>query len=129
MPTVTDAPPELYRTGTILTGMANLKRASVFLRDKLFSRVVTAPTDQVHISYYNGKARLSPFCSRYAVGSAVPRERQQLRLFSPPFQKPVRTLTSDDVFYRSMTSSDNREAELLAIDITELDNDISRREE
>ena len=96
-----EAPAEIYRTSTILTGMANLPRAVVFLRDKLFSRVVTAPTDQVDISFYKGKARLSPFCSRFAVGTAVPRERQQLRLFSPPFQKPVRTLTADDLFYRS----------------------------
>ena len=124
-----DAPAEIYRTSTILTGMANLPRASVFLRDQLFSNVVTAPTDQVDISFYKGKAKLAPYCSRFAVGTAVPRERQQLRLFSPPFMKPVRTLTADDVFYRSMTANDNRDAELLAIDITELDNDISRREE
>jgi hypothetical protein len=124
-----EAPAEIYRTSTILTGMANLPRASVFLRDRLFSKVVTAPTDQVDISFYKGKAKLAPYCSRFSVGTAVPRERQQLRLFSPPFMKPVRTLTADHVFYRSMTSNDNRDAELLAIDILELDNDISRREE
>ena len=65
-----DAPAELYRTATILSGMANLPRASVFLRDKLFSKVVTAPTDQVDISFYNGKAKLVPYCSRFAVGTA-----------------------------------------------------------
>ncbi len=47
--------------------------------------------------------------------------------------KPVRTLTADDLFYRSMSvpgaNSDNRDAELLALDIIELDNDISPREE
>ena len=56
-----------------------------------------------------------------------------MRLFSPAHIKPVRVLTADDVFYRSMSvpgaNNDNRDAELLAIDITELDNDISRREE
>ena len=83
---------EVYRTATILSGMASLPRASVFLRDKLFSKVVTAPTDQVDISFYNGKAKLAPYCSRFAVGAAT-RKRQQLRLFSPPFMKPVRTLT------------------------------------
>ena len=133
MAAATEAPAEIYRTSTILTGMANLPRASVFLRDKLFSKVVTAPTDQVDISFYKGKAKLAPYCSRFAVGTAVPRERQQLRLFSPPFMKPVRTLTADDLFYRSMSvpgaNNDNRDAELLAIDIIELDNDISRREE
>ena len=55
-----DAPAELYRTATILSGMANLPRASVFLRDKMFSKAVTAPTDQVDISFCNGKAKLAP---------------------------------------------------------------------
>ena len=54
--------------------------------------------------------------------------------FTPiPENKPVRTLTADDVFYRSMSvpgaDTGQRDAELLALDIAELDNDISRREE
>jgi hypothetical protein len=130
---VIDAPAEIYRTSTILAAMSNLPRASVFLREKLFSKVVTTLTDQVDISFYKGKAKLAPYCSRFAVGTAVPRQRQQLRLFSPPFMKPVRTLTADDLFYRSMSvpgaNNDNRDAALLATDIEELDNDISRREE
>ena len=132
MPTV-EAPPEIYRTSSILAGIESVPRASVFLRDKLFSKKVTVPSDQVDISFYKGRARLAPYCSRFAVGTAVPRERQQLRLFSPPFMKPVRTLTADDVFYRSMggpgANNENRDAELLVLDLLELDNDISRREE
>ena len=132
MPTI-DAPPELYRTSSLLPAMVNLPRASVFLRDKLFSKVVTSPTDQVDISFYKGRAKLAPYCSRFSAGIAAPRERQQLRLFSPAHIKPVRTLTADDVFYRSMSipggKNDVRDAELLVLDLSELDNDISRREE
>ena len=47
MPATIEAGPELYRTSTVLAGMVNLPRASVFLRDKLFSKVVTAPTDHL----------------------------------------------------------------------------------
>jgi hypothetical protein len=40
--------------------------------------------------------------------------------------------TADDVFYRSMSmpgaNNDSRDAELLVLDLLELDNDISRRE-
>jgi Phage major capsid protein E len=129
----TEAPAEIYRTSSILAGMENVPRASVFLRDKLFSKVVTVPSDQVDISFYKGKAKLAPYCSRFSAGTAVPREREQLRLFSPPFMKPVKTLAADDVFYRSMggagADNDNRDAQLLARDILELDADISRREE
>jgi hypothetical protein len=113
--------------------MVNLPRASVFLRDKLFSKVVTSPTDQVDISFYKGKARLAPYCSKFSAGIAVPREREQVRLFSPSHIKVVKTLVADDMFYRSMNvpgaNNENRDASLLAIDLTELDNDISRREE
>ena len=65
MPAAIEAPAEIYRTSTVLAGMANLPRASVFLRDKLFSRIVTTPTDQVDISFYKGKAKLAPYCSRF----------------------------------------------------------------
>ena len=132
MPTI-EAPAEIYRTSTILAGIANLPRASVFLRDKLFSRIVTTPTDQVDISFYKGKARLAPYCSRFSAGTAVPREREQVRLFSPAHIKPVRTLTADDIFYRAMSvpgaNNDDRDAQLLVLDLKELDNDISRRKE
>jgi hypothetical protein len=64
----------------------------------------------------------------------VPREREQLSLFSPPFIKPVRLLTADELFYKSSPTPaaggpENRDAVLLARDFSELDLLISRREE
>jgi hypothetical protein len=64
----------------------------------------------------------------------VPREKEQLSLFSPPFIKPVRLLTADELFYKSAPTPaaggpENRDALLLARDFTELDGLISRREE
>jgi hypothetical protein len=66
----------------------------------------------------------------------VPREKEQVQLFSPPFVKPVRLLTADELFYKSAPQpaagggrSENRGAELLARDYLELDLLISRREE
>ena len=58
MPAAIEAPAEIYRTSTVLAGMANLPRASVFLRDKLFSRIVTTPTDQVDISFLQGQVEI-----------------------------------------------------------------------
>ena len=83
-------------------GMANLPRASVFLRDKLFRK--SSPLPPIRWTFRSTKGRRSslPIVRDSSAGTAVPRERQQLRLFSPPFMKPVRTLTADDVFYRSM---------------------------
>ena len=82
MPTI-DAPAELYRTSTVLAGMVNLPRASVFLRDKLFSKVVTAPTDQVDVSFYKGKAKLAPYCSRFRPESAVPQGAPAIAALQP----------------------------------------------
>jgi hypothetical protein len=55
-------------------------------------------------------------------------------LFSPPFIKPVRLLTADELFYKSSPTPaaggpENRDAVLLARDFSELDLLISRREE
>lgn len=59
----TDVPLEtLYRTSTMLEGMVDIPRASVFLRDRLFSNVVASPSDQVAIEYYRGRSKLAPFC-------------------------------------------------------------------
>ena len=86
------------------------------------------------VEFYKGNQKLAPYCSRFSKGTAVPREREQLSLFSPPFIKPVRNLTADDLFYKSAPRADaggpeNREAELLARDFNELNTLISRREE
>jgi hypothetical protein len=87
----------------------------------------------VSIEFYRGRHKLAPFCSRYSKGIAVPREKQQLSLFSPPFVKPNRMLHADDLLRRNIGGSrngnaTNRDAELLMIDEQELDSSISRTE-
>jgi hypothetical protein len=134
MPT-TNVPAELlYRTSTLIEAFAQIPPAPSFLKDNLFPRVVTSSSDLVSVEFYKGNQRLAPYCSRYSKGTAVPREKEQLQFFSPPFVKPVRDLTADDLFYKSAPTPaaggpENREAELLARDFTELDSLISRREE
>jgi len=120
----------------MLEAMVNFPPASVFLRNKLFSTQVTSPTDQVALDYYNGTTRLAPFVARLKKGIAVPRERVKTSFFSPPFIKPVRPLSADDLFYRSMgvsaysnVNAEQREANLLAEDWQDLDLRISRTEE
>ena len=128
--------PEIYRTTVIMEASINLPPASVFLRNKLFSTSVTSPTDMVALDYYNGTTKLAPFVARLKKGIAVPRERVKTSFFSPPFIKPVRPLSADDLFYRSMGTSaysqvdaEAREASLLVADMEDLDLRISRTEE
>ena len=108
--------------------------APTFLRDQLFGVVQTTEADLVSIEFYRGRQKLAPFCSRYSKGIAVPREKTQLSLFSPPFSKPNRMLHADDLLRRNIGGNrnggdaTNRDAELLVIDEQELDASISRTE-
>ena len=131
MPTVsTDI---LYTTSSLLESFKVIPPAPAFLRDKLFPRIVEGSTDQVAVEFYNGSQRLAPYCSRFSKGTAVPREKTQTSFFSPPHIKPIRNLTSDDLFYKSAAAAANadadRNAELLLLDFQELDAAIGRREE
>jgi hypothetical protein len=131
----TDIPPEaLYRTSTLVEAFAQLPSAPSFLKDKMFPRTVTVASDLVSVEYNRNNVRLAPFVSRFSKGASVPREKVQLSLFSPPFIKPVRLLTADELFYKSAPTPaagapENRDAVLLAQDYTELDSLVSRREE
>ena len=134
MPT-TDVPlEELYRTSSLLEGFVQIPPAAVFLRDRLFGVVQETEADLVSIEFFRGRQKLAPFCSRYSKGIAVPREKEQLSLFSPPFIKPNRMLHADDLLRRNIGgnrnggNATNRDAELLVIDEQELDASISRTE-
>ena len=133
MPTQS-APELLYRTSTLIEAFAQIPSAPSFLKDNLFPKVVTVASDLVSVEFYKGNQKLAPYCSRFSKGTAVPREREQLSLFSPPFIKPVRLLTADEFFSKSAPqpaagAPENRDTLLLARDFTELDSLISRREE
>ena len=95
----------LFTTASLLESFKVIPPAPAFLRDKMFGRVVESETDHVVVETYRGTQKLSPFCSRFSKGSAVPRERTQTSYFSPPFVKPIRSLTSDDLFYKSAAAA------------------------
>ena len=131
MPTVsTDV---IYTTSSLLESFKVIPIAPQFLRDKLFPKVSEASTDQVVVEFYQGKQKLAPYCSRFSKGTAVPRETTKTSYFSPPHIKPIRNLTSDDLFFKSAAAAANsnvdRDAELLLLDFQELDGMIGRTEE
>ena len=112
-----------------MAGLENLPPPSAFLRQKLFSRTFTTTADQIDARTYLGNSRVAPYCSRFSKGHAVSRAPEQLTLLSPPFIKVVRSLSADDVFYRSAPGNENRDSQLLARDVAELSNQIGAREE
>jgi hypothetical protein len=129
MPATTVPIETLYRTSTLLESFSTLPPAAIHLRDRLFPKISTTESDLVSVETYRGRSKLSPFVSRYSKGHAVPRERTQISLFSPPFQKPMRILSSDELYNRhGDRNASTRDAELLTVDYEELDNAISRTE-
>ena len=123
----------LYTTATLIESFKIVPLAPQFLRDKLFPRVSETTSDQVAVDFYNGNQKLAPYCSRFSKGTAVPREKTLTSLFSPPFVKPIRNLTADELFYKSAVQAANatgdRDAELMLLDFQELDAAIGRTEE
>ena len=80
-----DAPAELYRTATILerdgkpSPRIRISKGQIVLQ----SRHRLRRTKSIS-AFATARPSWRLYCSRFAVGTAVPRERQQLRLFSPP---------------------------------------------
>jgi hypothetical protein len=123
----------IYRTASLIDAFRQIPVAPQFLRDKLFPKVSEVTGDLVAVDFYNGSQKLAPYCSRFSKGTAVPREKAQTNLFSPPHIKPIRNLTADELHNRTapIGANDNgdRAAELLLLDYQELDAMIGRREE
>ena len=134
MPPATTVSAELlYTTATLVESFTIVPLAPQFLRDKLFPRVSETTSDLVAVDFYNGSQKLAPYCSRFSKGTAVPREKTLTSLFSPPFIKPIRNLTADELYYKTAVpaanATGNRDAELMLLDFQELDAAIGRREE
>ena len=133
MPATTVPADMLYTTATLIESFKIVPLAPQFLRDRLFPRISETTSDLVAVDFYNGSQKLAPYCSRFAKGTAVPREKTQTNLFSPPFIKPIRNLTADELYYKTAVpaanAAVNRDAELMLLDYQELDAAIGRREE
>ena len=132
MPATTISADMLFTTASLIETFRVVPLAPQFLRDKLFPRVSEVASDLVAVDFYSGTQKLA-HCSRFSKGTAVPREKGSTSLFSPPFIKPIRNLTADELFYKSAVqaanATGNRDAELMLLDFQELDAMISRREE
>jgi Phage major capsid protein E len=137
MPQNTTFPEEaLYRSSVLIESVRSIPPAPVHLRDRLFSKSFLSETDLVNVSTYKAKQKLSPFVSRYSKGTSVPREVGKLSTFSPPFAKPIRNLSADDLFFKGQSNAagysgetSQTDVDLLASDFLELDTMISRAEE
>lgn len=129
-------PLKLYETRVMLQAIEMMKPTHTFLKDTFFPRTNTFVSETVDVDYYKGRRKMAPFVSPRSQGKVMDREGFTTKSFKPAMIKPQRIITGDDINKRSMgegvysvKSPDERAAEILAQDLTDLDNAITRREE
>ncbi|WP_100406667.1 major capsid protein [Bacillus solitudinis] len=129
-------PINIYDTRTMLAAIEMRKPVHTFLKDTFFSTPKTFTSEHVDVDYYKGRRRLAPFVSSRVAGKVMDREGFTTKTFKPASIKPMRIITGDDINKRSLGENiysaknpDQRAAELLAQDLSDIDEAISRREE
>lgn len=126
----------IYSTRTMLQAINIMKPAYTFFRDTFFGNVETYLTENVDFDFKKGKRKMAPFVAPRIGGIVMDRQGFDTRTLKTPKIAPERVITTDDIKTRSMgeniysqkTPAD-RESELLATDLIELDEYITRREE
>ncbi|WP_163538298.1 major capsid protein [Gracilibacillus sp. YIM 98692] len=125
-----------YDTRIMLPAIESMMPVRTFLKDTFFSNVNTFTSEHVDIDYYKGRRKMAPFVSPRIEGKVMDRQGFTTKTFKPASVKPQRIITGDDINKRSIgehiyspKSPDERAAEMLAKDLSELDESITRREE
>lgn len=126
----------IYDPRTMLTAVRSLMPVRTFLKDMFFSKIQTFTTENVDVDYYKGRRKMAPFVSPRLAGKVINRDGFTTKTYKPPMIKPIRMITGDDIMKRSMgenvytvKSPEDRALEMLAQDMIELDEMITRREE
>lgn len=127
---------EIYSTRTMMKAISLMMPTYTFLRDTFFPGVETYVTEAVDVDYKKGKRKMAPFVAPRIGGVVMDRQGFTTKTLKTPKIAPERVITIDDIRNRTMGESvysektpAARARELLAADIIELDDYITRREE
>lgn len=131
--------PVIYRTMTMIGAIHALPTHRTFLRDRYFPCTPATdmfPTEEVLIEYRDGNKKIAPVVAPRKGGVTIKREGYTARRYAPPLVAPKRGLTIDDLNKRgfgedlySQITPEQREAQVLGNDLTELSTMIDGREE
>lgn len=126
----------LYDTKTMLTAIEQTKPAFTFLRDVFFSETETLLTEKAEVDVKKGKRKMAPFVSPRVGGKVLTREGFSTFQIKTPKIAPERIITIDDINKRTLGENvysaktpAERSRIILANDLIELDDSITRREE
>lgn len=123
-------------TKEMIAVVSEIGRPKTFFMSTFFPKVKTTLAKKVEIEFKKGKRSMAPFVAPRIGGKVIERDGYNTKEFEPPKIAPERPLTVDELENKafgenvySLKSADEREADILAEDLVELDNTITRREE
>lgn len=126
----------MFETRTMLTALEQMKPARSFLRDKFFRNVKTFESENVDVDIVKGKRRVAVYVNPLQEGNVVERIGYTTNTYKAPYIKEKMVTTAADILKRSAGESvyspmspEERAAEQLVKDMTELDDIITRAEE
>jgi hypothetical protein len=128
---------DLFETRYMLEALEQGLTPNSFLRDTFFKNVRNFESENVDVDIYKGKRKTAVYVSPIDEGKVISRNGYTTSSYKAPYINHKMVTTAEDVMKRSygeivyqngMTPED-RAAEILAKDMTELDEMITRAEE
>ena len=127
----------LYAPRTMLAALKNITKPKRFLINMFVSQVQTHTTEAGDIDVVKGGRKLAPFVSPRVEGKVIERNGYATHTYKPPYIKPKRITTAHhalvrlpgEMLYDSGMGPNERAMEILQNDFTDLEDQISRREE
>lgn len=125
-----------YTTREMMEAIDQTPPVRTFLQRTFFPGDRTHVKEKVEFDVRKGKRVMAPFVSPRKGGKVLTRQGYQTNQFTTPKIAPERVLTKDDISVRAMGENvysqrtpAEREDELLAKDMTDLEESIARRKE
>lgn len=125
-----------YTTREMMAAIDQTPPVRSFLQKTFFPNEETHVTEKVEFDVRKGKRIMAPFVAPRKGGKVITRQGFRTNQFSTPKIAPERALTVDDISKRSIGENiysqrtpEERENELLAKDMTDLEESIDRRKE
>lgn len=126
----------LLTTHEMLAGMEAVGRPGTFLKDTFFPGEKTFVTESVLFDVKKGRRKMAPVVAPRVGGITMDRQAFETKQITAPRVAPQRPMTLDDLAMRGFGEQINsrktpaqRQVELTASDLQELDDAITRREE
>ncbi|UAT29512.1 major capsid protein [Bacillus badius] len=127
---------KLYNTITLLKAAEQIPPVRTFLKDTFFPKFSTFVTEEVLLDVRKGKQKMAPFVAPRVGGVTIERDGFTTTKYKAPRIVPQRPINLEDISSRgygenivSLKTPQQRQGELIARDLQDYEDMITRREE